>query len=579
MSVRTSGLGLQRTVPGWVRGYERGYLRDDLVAGLTLAVMLIPQSMAYASLAGMPPITGLYAGAVSLLVYAALGTSSHLSFGPFALVSLLTATALEPVAGGEPARYVAFAGVLAIMVGVLHLLLWLVRGSPIVDLISHPVVVGFTAAVGIVIALSQVRDLTGADIGRSERFLEAVVAAADAVSAANLPTVLVGLVAVAMLVLGKRVAPRVPAALVVVVVGIVSTLLLRLEDGGVALVGTIPSGLPRPAVPVASLDDVRRMLPSALVLAVICYAGNMSMAKSIATRTRERLDPDRELVASGVANVASGLVSGFPVAASFTRTVVVYNAGARTQLAGVVAAAMVVLTLVLLTPVLQPLPRAVLAAIVVAAVGGLVDVRSARAIVRVDRADAAIMAITFLATLLIGAERGLLVGVASNLLLHVARRMRPALVVLGRVEGTRTYRGVHRYPTFTDPGGIILRLDGALDFLSVQRVTAKIRDRVAAEHSIRWVVLEASGINGIDATGVQALYDLQHHLRAAGVSLHLATLRGRERDVVQRAGLWAELVDGTCHADIPSALRAAGVGEDARVLHPHPDEVRPSAVL
>jgi sulfate permease, SulP family len=568
-----------RLVPWWARRYERTWLGADLSAGLTLAVMLVPQAMAYASLAGMPPITGLYASAVALLAYAWLGTSSHLSFGPVALVSLLTASALDPLARGETARYVVLAGALALLVGAFHLLLAAVRAGAIVELISHPVIVGFTAAAGLIIGLSQVRDLTGVDAHRSERFVEGVTVAVDALRAAHLPTLGIGLVAIVLLLLGRRIARKVPMALLVSGAAILAAVALDLPARGVAVVGDIPAGLPRPSLPLVGWSELRALLPAAAIIAAISYAESVSIAKAIAARSRERLDVGRELVGSGTANLAAGLVGGFPVAGSFTRSAVVHDARARTQLAGVIAAVVVVLTLVVLTPVLEPLPRAILAAIVIVAVISLIDVRAAASTWRVDRADGFVLLVTFAATLGLGVELGLLTGVGVNLAVHVARGMRPALIVLGRVPGTRLYRNVDRYPTVTDPGGVILRLDGPLDFLSVQQVTGRLRRLAVDRPELTWLVLDASGVTGMDSSGVHALHELQEHLAEAGVALHLATLRGPQRDVIRRAGLWDELVEGTCHTDIASALAAIGVPTAAPLVTPRPDERAPADLL
>jgi sulfate permease, SulP family len=570
--------GVARLLPRWGRRYERAWLGPDLSAGLTLAVMLVPQAMAYASLAGMPPITGLYAAVVALLVYAWLGTSSHLSFGPVALVSLLTASALDPLARGETPRYLVLAGVLALLVGSFHLLLAAVRASAIVELISHPVIVGFTAAAGLIIGLSQVRDLTGVDAHRSERFLEGVIVAVDALRTAHPPTLAIGLTGIVLLLLGRRVDPKLPMALLLSGGAILLAVILDLPARGVAVVGDIPAGLPRPQLPLVSGEELRALLAPAAIIAAISYAESISIAKAIAARSRERLEPDRELLASGAANLAAGVVGGFPVAGSFTRSAVVHDARARTQLAGVVAAVVVVLTLVVLTPVLEPLPRAVLAAIVLVAVIGLVDVGAARATFRVDRADGAVLVATFVATLTLGVELGLLTGVGLNLAVHVVRGMRPAMVELGRVPGTRLYRNVDRYPTVTDPHGVILRLDGPLDFLSVQQVTSRLRKLAVERPELHWLVLDASGVTGMDSSGVHALHDLQEHLAEAGVALHLCTLRGPQRDVIQRAGLWETLIAGTCHADIVDALAAAGVPPDARLREPTQEEDRPDEV-
>jgi sulfate permease, SulP family len=565
-------------LPPWAPGYRRGWLRHDLSAGLTLTVMLVPQVMAYASLAGMPPITGLYAAVVALLAYAWLGSSSHVSFGPFALVALLSATAVGPLAGDDTARFIALSGALAIMVGGLHLLLALIRAEEVAALIAPPVVVGFTSAVGVVIALSQVRDLTGVEVPRSELFLDAVTAAGQAIPEAHLPTVLVGAGSLAVLLLGRRFAPQLPAALLVVVGGIVLALLLDLELAGVALVGDIPSGLPRVSVPLVTVEEVRALLPSALVLAVICLAGNLSMAKAIAARTRERLDARRELIASGAANLASGVVGGFPVATSFTRTMVVHAAGARTQLAGIVAAVSLVAVLTAFTAFLEPLPRAVLGAIVIVAVIGLVDLRSARSILEVDRAEGGVMILTFLATLGLGVELGLAAGVVVNLAVYLRRKMRPDIVVLGRVAGTEVYRNVERYPTITDPSGVILRIGGPLDFLSVRAVTDELRTLVVERPELHWLVLDASGVSGMDSSGALALHEVQQHLAAAEVRLQLASLRGGQRDVIDRAGLREALLDGTCHPTVDAALEAAGVPAEAPVRRRTHGEERPEGV-
>lgn len=559
--------------------YQRAWLRPDVLAGLTLTVVLVPQAMAYASLAGLPPVTGLYAAAVALLVYAAVGTSPHLSFGPFAVVSLLTAAAVEPLAQGDTARAVALAGVLALMVAAIHLLLGLLRAGAVVNLISHPVVIGFTGAVALIIALTQVRDLLGADIGRSALFTQAVASAVEAVPQAHLATVAIGVGSVVLLLLGQRFAPKMPTALLICVVGIGMSVGLGLEDRGVATIGHIPSGLPQPVIPPATLDALSDLAAAAVVIAVISFAGNASLAKAIATRTHEHIDPNRELLASGAANAAAGLFGGFPVAASYSRTVVVRQAGARTQLAGVVAAAALLITLVVLTGLLEPLPRAILAAIVVVAVLGLLDVRGAVNTFRVDRLDGLVLVATFVATLVVGVELGLLAGVALNVGAHVARGMRPAISELGRVHGTTAYRNVERYPTVTVPHGVVLRLDGPLNFLSVDEVTGRLRTLAAERPALEWVVLDVSGVTGMDSTGVHALRGAQQDLAAAGIALHLATLRGPQRDIIARAGLWGELIGGATHVDVPAALAALGLSEDSPLRSPARDEVPPDDLL
>jgi len=562
-------------VPGWVRDYERASAARDLSAGITVGVLLVPQGMAYAALAGMPPITGLYAALVALVVYALSGTSSHLNYGPVALVALLTATAVGPLAEGDPVRYALLAGALAVMVGVLHVALGLLRAGAVVDLIAHPVIVGFTGAAGLVIGLTQARDLLGADIGRSERALDAVLAVARGIGTTHPATLTVGLVSIALLVGLRRVLPSVPPAIVVVALSIATSLALALDVRGVRVVGDIPAGLPVLSLPVVDITDLLTLLPLAAVLALVSFAESISIGKSIAGRSRETLDANRELLASGAANVAAGLFGGFPVAGSFSRSFLAFTARGRTAAAGLVSALVVALTLTLLTPLLEPLPRAVLAAIVLVTVVGLVDVREARRVARVDRRDGIVLAITFVATLVLGIELGLAVGVGANLIGHVIGGMQPDLVVLGRVPGTREYRNILRQPGATAEDGLILRLDGPLDFLSARTFTTRVRAAVAGRPELRWIVLNCEAMTRLDSTGLHALHELQLQTRAAGIELRLATMRWPLREVVARADLAGELLEGATHGSIGEALRALGLPEEHPVCAPVAGELRP----
>jgi len=564
-----------RLGPRWLRAYDRAWLPRDVVGGLTVAVLLVPQALAYASLAGLPPISGLYAALAALSVYAFVGTSSHLSYGPVAIIGLLTATAVGPLGGGDPARTLALAGALALMVGVLHVLLGLVRAGAIVDLISHPVIVGFTAAAGLVIGLSQARDLLGIDVERSERAVEAVTALAGAVGTAHPPTVIVGVAAVVALIAGRRFAPRFPTVIVVAAVATAASVALGLAERGIAVVADVPAGLPLPRLPAVGLDDVRSLVGVATVIALVSFAESLSIGKAIAGRSRETLDADRELVASGLANTAAGLAGGLPVAGSFTRSFLTYEARARTQVAGLVAAVVVVLTLVLLTSLLEPLPRAVLAAIVVVTVIGLIDLAAARHIVHVDRGDALVLVVTFLATLAVGVELGLAIGIGANLVVHVATGMRPEVVEIGRVRGTRHYRNADRTDALTDPRGAILRLDGPIDFLSAMSTATAFRRIVADRPDLDWIVLDAVGITGLDTTGVAALDDLARALDEAGVDLRVVALRGPQRDLLDRAGLWSEGFEHRTHRSVPEALRAIGLPDDHPLIAPGADEVAP----
>jgi sulfate permease, SulP family len=533
---------------GWLRRAEPGSHRADLLAGLTVAAMLVPQSMAYAALAGMPPVTGLYASTVPLVAYALLGTSGQLAFGPVAIVSLLTASTLAPLADGDPGRYVAMAGVLALMVGGIQLLLGLVRAGRLTSLLSHPVISGFTSAAAIVIATSQLDKLFGIEIGSPEGWLDRIGAIVSGLGGTHLPTLLVGVVAIAALVLGRRLGPRIPMALLVVIAATVAVPVLGLEALGVAVLGEVPGGLPRPSLPSAPLDTLVALLPGALIIALLSYLEGISVARAIAARTRDRIDPDQELLASGAANLAAGLFQAFPVAGGFSRTAVNHTAGARTPLASLVTAAGVLLALLVLAPWFATLPEVVLAAVVLVAVAKLIDVREARHAWQVERTDGIALTVTFLATLLLGVEVGIGIGIAVSLVLSLWR------VGVPRIEVERS------------ADGVVLHVEGDLLPASSVRLLDVLEDHLgstdpapshlgSADPAASHLVLDLAGVPSADVSGVNALAMADGACRNVDVELHLAGLRAGVTAPMERAHLLARFT-GRVHADTAAALHA-----------------------
>lgn len=408
----------------WLSGCHRGLLAADARAGATVAVLLIPQGMAYAALAGMPPITGLYAAMVSLVVYALLGTSNHVSVAPVAIDSLLVAGAVAPLAQGDPARYVALAGTLALLVAAFQVGAGLLRLGALVNFLSVPVISGFTAAAAMTIAASQLKDLLGVRVeGGSSSFLDSVSGIAPALPDVQPLTLALGLVAIGVLVLLRRLVPALPGPLVVVVVatGLVSW--LGWSDR-MAVLGDVPSGLPTPGVPTVSLADLGALLPSGAAIALISYMETISTGSAFARRTRARVVPDQELIAVGSANAASGLMGGFAVAGGFSRGAVNFGAGARTPMSGVLAAVGLVVAVLTITPLLSNLPKVALAAIILVAVATLVDLRGARAVGRVRRSDLVALTVTALATLILGPALGLGVGVATSVAIFLRQTTR-----------------------------------------------------------------------------------------------------------------------------------------------------------
>lgn len=556
--------GAARLVPllGWLRRYNRRLFRNDLVAGATVAVMLVPQSMAYAALAGMPPVAGLYAAVVPLLVYALLGTSGALAVGPVAITALMTAAALAPIAEGDPARYAALAGLLALLVGAIQLLMGVLRLGALVNFLSHSVLTGFTSAAAIVIAASQVKDLLGLQAGRAETVPQIVATVWDAAGTAHGLTIAIGAASIAGLLVLRRFGPKLPGALIVVVAVTVLSAALGFGERGVSILEEVPRGLPLPAIPALSVADVQALLPAAVAIALVAYMEGIAVAKVLAARAGQQISPNQELVAVGSANLSAGLFQAFPVAGGFSRSAVNFQAGARTPVATVVTALMVAVTAMVLTPAFYHLPAAVLAAIVVVAVLGLVDRKAAVTAWRTRRTDGATVAVTFLVTLLLGVEPGLAAGVAFSLAVFLFRSSRPHIAELGRVPGTDVFRNLARYAgLITDPRVAVLRVDAPLYFANAQLLEDALLDLAERRPELRALVLDASSIGDIDADGAHALALVHERLAGRGVELRLATVRGPVRDLLARSGLWDRLrVGRSVHAGLAEAVAATGVG-------------------
>lgn len=551
---------LRRWIPAlrWLPGYDRRDLGGDVSAGFTVAVMLIPQGMAYAMLAGLPPIVGLYASVFPLLAYALLGTSRQLAVGPVAMVSLLVATGVGAIAPAGSAEYVALAIALAGMVGVLQLAMGVLRLGALVTFLSHPVVSGFTSAAAIIIGLSQLEHLLGVRLEKSPRLHELVVDAAGALGDTHAITLALGAGSIAVLLLLKRWRPRFPGAITVVVIGTLLTWALGLADRGVRIVGEVPSGLPLPSVPALDLSRLGALLPTAITIALVGFLESISVAKAFARKNGYQVDANQELRALGAANVV-GLFSGaYPVTGGFSRTAVNAQAGARTGLASIITAVVIGVSLVLFTPLFYYLPRAVLAAIVMAAVIGLVDVREPVHLWKVKRTDAVLLGLTFVATLFLGIEEGILIGVAASLGLFVWRSTRPHDAVLGRLPGTTDYRNVQNFPEAEEiPRVAIWRFDASFYFANADRFRDRIDALLLRGDDVRAIVLDASGINDLDASAESMLHDIHARLAAAGIQLYFANVKGPVRDVMERGGLVERVGRARFFFSVHAAVQAA----------------------
>ena len=424
----------------------------DLTAGVTVAALLIPQGMAYAELAGLPAVNGLYASFIPLLAYAFLGSSRQLALGPTATVAVLTATVIEPLSGGSAAQALALAATLALLVGGVCVLCGLLHGGFVVNFLSQPVLSGYVTGAALVIAASQLGKLLGYSVSGDTFFQLVAHAIADIGNIQGL-TVLVAALSLGSIVLLRRFAPRWPASLIVVILAIVAASLLDLSAHGVAVTGTVPSGLPSLRVPKVGIHDLGSLAFSSLGVALVCYVESIAVAKAMADQRGYAVDANRELVAVGVANLGAGLFQAFPVDGSFSRTASASDAGAQTQLSGVVAAVFVGLTLLFLTPLFKNLPAATLGAVVIVAVSGLFDLAGLRRAWQIRREDFVMGIIALVGVLALGVLEGLLIAVGVSLVALVYHATLPHRAVLGYLPDDRSFRDIERFATVHDPWG------------------------------------------------------------------------------------------------------------------------------
>jgi SulP family sulfate permease len=497
--------------------------------------------------------------------------------------SLLVAVGVGAIATVGTEAYIAYAIMLAAMVGLIQLGLGLARAGFLVNFLSRPVISGFTSAAALIIGLSQLKHLLGIPLESSNHVHEVVISAASRISETSLPTLAIGLGSIVVLVALKRLWPKAPRALVVVVLGTLAVWLLGLHEGPspVAIVGAVPRGLPRPALPSFDLSVVGQLIPSAIAIAFVAFMEAISVAKAVAGQhakpdasgRKPKIDPNRELIGLGMANLFGSLVRGYPVAGGFSRTAVNAQAGARTGLSGIITAAVVILTLLLLTPLFYYLPKAVLAAIIMTAVFGLIDLGMVRRLWAIERSELVMLALTFAATLTLGIVQGIMVGVAASMLWFVVRQTRPHMAVLGKLPGTTVYRKLERFPDAVPaPGVIALRVDsqfyfGNVDFLerTVEGLLDAARDRGEAIHAI---VIDASAINRLDSSADAALHELEESLRARKIKLYFAAVKGPVRDMMRRSGLHDRLGEGRFWLEVHDAVVAA---EQAAAREPERD--------
>ena len=550
--------GLSKYLPilDWSRSYNRTILTNDLVAAAIVTIMLIPQSLAYAMLAGLPPEIGLYASILPIMAYALFGTSRALAVGPVAVISLMTLTAASNVAPPGSPEFIAAALILALLSGLILLLMGVLRLGFLANLLSHPVVSGFITASGIIIATSQVKSILGIQAS-GETMPELLQTLGAHIADTNLPTLVIGVAATAFLFwVRKGLKPLLirfgaPARasdltakagpIAAVAISTLAVVLLDLEAAGVKVAGAIPQSLPPLTVPPLDFGLWQQLAVPALLLSIIGFVESVSVAQTLAAKKRQRIDPDQELIGLGAANIAASFSGGYPVTGGFARSVVNFDAGAETPAAGAFTAIGIAIAALFLTPLLASLPIATLAATIIVAVLSLVDFRTPREIWRYSKTDFAAMAATVLVTLFAGVEPGVIAGVTLSLTLFLWRSSRPHAAIVGRVPETEHFRNVKRHKVITDARILTIRIDESLTYLNARWLEEFVLEAVAEHPPLKHVILMCSAVNGIDASALESLEAINHRLADGGIALHLSEVKGPVMDALQISDFFSEL--------------------------------------
>ena len=547
-------------ITGWAPRYERSWLRHDVVAGLVLTALLVPQGMAYAQLAGLPPITGLYSSVACLIGYAVFGPSRVLVLGPDSSLGPMIAATLLPLlaSGGDPGRAVALASMLGLLVGVFMLAAGTARLGFVADLLSKPTQIGYMNGLAVTILVGQLPKLCGFSVDAETVAGDAVAFVEGLTDARTVPAALaVGASAFVVIVVLQRLAPRVPGVLVAVVASMAAVAVLDLGAHGVRLVGALPQGFPPLSVPLVSPSDIALLVAGALSITLVALADTVSTASAFARRSGARVDGNQEMVGIGAANILCGLVQGFPVSTSSSRTAVARSAGARSQVTGLVGAAAILLVLTLTPGLLSTLPQPTLAAIVIAASLSLADLPGTRRLLRQRRTEWLLSMAAFVGVVAFGVLPGIALAVALSILNVFRHAWWPYQAVLGRVKGVPGYHDVTSYPQAAQlPGVVIYRFDAPLFFANARTFSEQVQRLAAAQPRPRWVVVAAEPITDIDTTAADMLVELDEGLNADGTHLVFAELKDPVRAKVERYGLLRTIDPAHFYPTLNAAMKA-----------------------
>ena len=540
----------------WGRAYKGETFVNDGIAAIIVTIMLIPQSLAYALLAGLPPQVGLYASILPLIAYAIFGTSRTLAVGPVAVISLMTAAAAGKMAAQGSPEFLAVAALLALISGLMLFVMGLFKLGFIANFLSHPVISGFITASGILIAVSQLKHILGVKV-TGHNLLEIGQSLASKLTEANIPTVIIGVIVTGFLFWARRflkpllmklglseklagIGTKIGPVLAVIL-SILAVFGLGLADQGVKIVGDIPKGLPPLTVPVFDLSLWTSLLGSSLIIAVIGFVESVSVAQTLASKRRQRIDPDQELIGLGASNIAAALSGGYPVTGGFSRSAVNFDAGAETPAAGAFTAIGIALATLFLTPLLYFLPIATLAATIIVAVLSLVNIGDIRQAWSYSKSDFAAMMATIFFTLGIGVEVGVIAGVFISIGMFLFRSSRPHYAEVGQVPDTHHFRNVKRHKVITSPRVVTLRIDESLYFANARYLEDAIYERALQNSALQHVILMCSAVNDIDLSALESLEAINERLEAASITFHLSEVKGPVMDKLQKSHLLQDL--------------------------------------
>ncbi|WBX74850.1 solute carrier family 26 protein [Tenacibaculum pacificus] len=537
---------LKKLIPilAWLPNYKKTALKADILAGITVATVLIPQGIAYALIAGLPPIYGLYAALVPQLIYVIFGTSRQVAIGPVAMDSLIVATGISTLALIGSENYIAIAILLALMVGSMQLLMGLFRLGFVVNFLSRPVIIGFTSAVAMIIGLNQFRNLLGVDFLQSDQVHILLEDIFLKISYLNINTSIIGILACIIIVLFRKINKKIPNALIVVVLGIIVLRFFENFLTDVAIVKDIPSGLPKFNIPIIDIVLIKQLFPIAATLVMVGYLEIISIGKTLEAKQDEyRISANQELVALGLSNIVGSLFQSYPTTSSFSRSAINEEAGGKTGVSAIVSALIVILTLLFFTPVFYYLPKTILAAIIIVAVFNLIDIKEAKRLWKANHLDFWLLIATFFSTIFLGIEPGILTGVLLSLVVLIYRTSRPYVAQLGRVPNSDFYRNKNRFEeVIIDPEILIFRFDAQLFYANCNYFREKLDDMTEEKGiSLKLIILDAESINRVDSTGIEMLKERIRYYHKRNISFYFAGVKGPVRDDFFRGGILEEV--------------------------------------